>query len=68
MVQVENEAGMLSTAKETTAAALKLFDRQVPKELIQYLQKNKDILISEFKQRWQLHGFKTSGTWPTGFR
>ncbi|HEY6976094.1 MAG TPA: DUF5597 domain-containing protein [Chitinophagaceae bacterium] len=67
MVQVENEVGMLNTAKETTAAALKLFGQQVPGELVQYLQKNKDDLVPEFKQRWQLHGFKTGGTWQQVF-
>jgi beta-galactosidase GanA len=67
MVQVENEVGMLSTARETQSAALKLFNQQVPDALIQYLQKNKDNLVPELKERWQQHGFKTKGTWQEIF-
>ncbi len=67
MVQVENEVGMLSTAKETQPSALKLFSQQVPKELMQYLQKNKEQLVPELKERWQQQGFKTNGTWHEVF-
>jgi len=67
MVQVENEVGMLSTAKETQPASLKKFNEEVPKELMQYLQKNKDNLVPELKERWQQQGFKTKGTWQEIF-
>jgi beta-galactosidase GanA len=67
MVQVENEVGMLSTAKETTPAALTLFNQQVPKELMEYLQKNKDHLVPEFREKWEQQGFRTSGTWQQVF-
>lgn len=67
MVQVENEVGMLSTAKETQPSALKLFNQQVPKELMQYMQNNKEQLVPELKERWQQQGFKTTGTWREVF-
>jgi hypothetical protein len=34
----------------------------VPDALMQYLQKHKDKLVPELKERWQQRGFKTSGT------
>jgi beta-galactosidase GanA len=67
MVQVENEVGMLSTAKETTPAALKLFNQEVPKELMKHLQKNRDDLVPEFREKWQQQDFRTSGTWQQVF-
>jgi hypothetical protein len=39
----------------------------VPKELMDYLQKHKDTLISEFRQLWEAAGSKTSGTWEEVF-
>jgi len=67
MIQVENEVGMLSTAKETTPDALKLFNSNVPADLMQYLQNNKDDIISELKKRWSEQGYKTAGTWAEVF-
>ncbi len=67
MVQVENEVGMLSTAKETQPSALNYFKRQVPKELMLYLQKNKEQLVTELKNKWAQQGYKTSGTWHEVF-
>ncbi len=67
MVQVENEVGMLSTAKETTGDALQLFNQQVPVELMQYLQSNKDKLVPELKEKWSRQGYRTKGTWQEVF-
>jgi beta-galactosidase GanA len=47
--------------------ANKMFNAPVPKELIQYLQKNKDNLVPEFLEIWEKNGFKTSGNWEEIF-
>lgn len=67
MVQVENEVGMIPEARDYSAAANDLFNKPVPKELMDYLQKHKDTLIPEFRQVWEAAGFKTSGTWEEVF-
>lgn len=67
MVQVENEIGMLTTAREISKTANSHFNGNVPAELMTYLQKNKDILLRELKQKWLQHGAKLNGTWATVF-
>ncbi|UUF16611.1 MULTISPECIES: DUF5597 domain-containing protein [Flavobacterium] len=63
MVQVENEIGMLPTARDYHPLANEAFKKEVPKEFIQYLQKNKEKLVPEFSAIWQKNGFKTTGNW-----
>lgn len=67
MVQVENEIGMLPDARDYSAEANKLYNAQVPKELLDYLQKNKKRLAKEFLMKWEESGAKTSGTWSEVF-
>ncbi len=67
MVQVENEVGMLPTAREHTAKANILFNDDVPKELMDYLNSNKQKLVPEFKTVLEKQGNKTSGTWTEVF-
>jgi len=67
MVQVENEIGMLTEARERTADADKAFQREVPRDLIQYLTTKKDSLVPELKQHWATTGFATSGNWEAVF-
>jgi beta-galactosidase GanA len=67
MVQVENEVGMILEARDHSSVANNLFNKPVPKELMDYLQKHKDKLIPEFRQVWEAAGFKTSGTWEEVF-
>ncbi|TKK66735.1 mannonate dehydratase [Ilyomonas limi] len=67
MVQVENEVGMLSTAKETQQDALQLFNRQVPAALMQYLQHHQNNIVPELKERWSKGSYKTKGTWKEVF-
>ncbi len=67
MVQVENEVGMLEDARDYSDEANLAFKQQVPKELIDYLKENKDILVPEFRQVWQAAGFKTGGGWEEVF-
>jgi len=63
MIQVENEIGMLPNARDYHPLANEAFNKDVPKELLQYLQKNKEKLVPEFYEIWKKNGFKTSGNW-----
>lgn len=67
MMQVENEIGMLPTAREISAVADKNFTAKVPAALMNYLQQNKNTLVPEFKQRWQAQGFKQNDNWKNTF-
>jgi beta-galactosidase GanA len=63
MVQVENEIGMLPDARDHSQLADAYYAKVVPKELIDYLQKNKDKLLPETSKAWELKSIKTPGTW-----
>lgn len=67
MMQVENEIGMLPSARDYQTLANEAFKKNVPAELIQYMQKNRDKLVPEFLQIWQINGYKTSGNWEDIF-
>ncbi|MFD2943439.1 GH35 family beta-galactosidase [Flavobacterium notoginsengisoli] len=67
MIQVENEIGMLPTARDYHPLANEAFKKEAPKELLQYLQKNKEKLVPEFLEIWKKNGFKTSGSWEAVF-
>lgn len=67
MIQVENEIGMLPTARDYHSSANEAFKKEVPKELLQYMQKNKEKLVPEFLELWKNNGFKTSGNWEEVF-
>ena len=67
MMQVENEIGMLTEAREYTADANKAFNSEVPKKLIDYLIANKDSIVPELKEHWAKTNFATKGNWETVF-
>jgi regulator of sigma D len=67
MIQVENEIGMLPTARDYSPMANEAFNKEVPVELLQYLQKNKEKLVPEFLEAWKKNGFKMKGNWETIF-
>ncbi len=67
MIQVENEIGMLTEAREYTNSANLAFQNKVPVELINYLEKNKNQLVPEFVTQWQKSGFSTNGSWTKIF-
>jgi len=67
MIQVENEIGMIPQARDYCAEAEEAFGRQVPEELLAYLQQNKGALTEELQQTWSSTGMKTSGTWEQVF-
>jgi len=67
MIQTENEIGMLPTARDYSLMANEKFRENVPAELMQYLESNKENLVPEFRDIWGKSGFKNSGTWEEIF-
>ena len=67
MIQVENEIGMLPTARDYHPLANKAFQKEVPAELLKYMQQNKEKLVPEFLEIWKTNGYKTSGNWEEIF-
>ena len=67
MVQVENEIAMLSTAREHSKVSDAVFNAKLPAELSAYLQKNKNKLVPEFKQKWERQGYRQNDTWANTF-
>jgi hypothetical protein len=67
MIQVENEVGVLGLSRDFSPAANELFAKPVPKQLMDYLEKNRDGLIPEFRKVWDAAGGRTSGTWEEVF-
>lgn len=66
-IQVENEIGMLPDARTYDEAANKAFNSAVPRQLSEYLVKNKSNLLPEIKSIWESNGSKTSGNWEEIF-
>lgn len=67
MIQVENEIGMLSTAREHSAIADQAFASNVPTQLMSYLEAHRDSLAPELSSRWAKQGNKLQGDWSTLF-
>lgn len=67
LMQPENEIGMLPSARDHHPLANEKFKEDVPKELLDYLNKNKENLNPEFLEIWKNNGFKTSGNWEAIF-
>ncbi len=67
MVQVENEIGMLESARDHSKTANKLFSSAIPEELSLYMKKNKSTLHPWLKEKWNNAGKKTEGTWEEVF-
>jgi len=66
-IQVQNEVGVMGSVRDFCPAANEAFAKPVPRELMDYLQKNKDNLLPELKKIWMDAGGKTSGTWEEVF-
>jgi hypothetical protein len=67
MMQVENEVGCPGATHDQVPEAKAAFNAPVPKQLMDYMVKNKENLVSEFRQYWEAAGGKTSGTWAEVF-
>jgi beta-galactosidase GanA len=64
MVQVENEIGMIPTARDHSAEADRAFASTVPAELMAALVARREELAPELRALWLAAGGKASGTWP----
>jgi beta-galactosidase GanA len=67
MIQMENEVGLLGDTRDRCKEANDAFAGPVPKELMDYLQKNRSTLLPETRKLWDDAGGKTSGTWEEVF-
>lgn len=67
MIQVENEIGMLPSARDYHPLANAAFKKDVPSFLMNYLQKNQAILAPEIVTAWNKNGLKTKGSWEEIF-
>lgn len=67
MVQVENEIGMLPSARDHQQLAELAYNEAVPIQLIEYLQKNKSNLLPETNKIWKEKDYKIIGNWETIF-
>jgi hypothetical protein len=67
MVQVENEIGMIPTARDHSAAADRAFGAAVPTELMDYLVAHSDQLAPELRAIWRGAGARRTGTWSEVF-
>ena len=67
MIQIENEIGMLESARDHSALASKAFHAPVPEEFVSYLQKNKKKLHPQMLKKWGSQGYQTAGNWQEMF-
>lgn len=67
MIQVENEIGMLESARDHSEEANRLFNAPVPDTLLKYLSQNRKTLHPWLAKKWQDAGGKTNGTWQEVF-
>ena len=67
MMQVENEVGIRGTLRDHAPEADKALNGPVPKQLMDYLAKNRDSLIPEIRKQWADNDNRTSGTWREVF-
>jgi len=67
MVQVENEIGMIPTARDYSPEAERAFASAVPSELMAQLSSHKDRLAAELRRTWLDAGGKASGSWSEVF-
>lgn len=67
MMQVENEVGCPGGTRDHSPAGEAAFHGPVPKRLLDYMARNREGLIPEFRKQWESAGGKTSGTWQEVF-
>jgi hypothetical protein len=67
MMQVENEVGCPGGTHDWVPPAKAAFAGPVPRQLLDYMARNKDALVPEFRKVWEAAGAKTNGTWEEVF-
>jgi len=67
MIQVENEIGMIPSARDHSDQASRFFASAVPSELMTHLATHTDALAPELRAAWIAAGAKRAGTWSAVF-
>jgi len=67
MMQVENEVGVLGSARDQSPSAEKLFADTVPAQLMSYLISHRQTLYPELRTLWEQNGARTTGSWEQVF-
>lgn len=67
MMQVENEAGVMPTARDHCPQAEEAFAGPVPPDLMNHLIARKDSLLPDTREIWGRSNFRESGTWSEVF-
>jgi hypothetical protein len=67
MIQVENEIGMIPSARDHSAGAERAFAAAVPADLMSALAARPDSLAPELQVLWREAGARTRGSWPEVF-
>ncbi len=67
MMQVENEAGIMPSARDHCPLAEEAFAGDVPREPMDYLIAHKDAMIPDTREIWGKSNFRESGTWSEVF-
>lgn len=66
LMQPQNEVGMFQDI-DYNPISLKLYEQTVPSQLMDYLKKNKNHLMTYVTEAWSKSNFKTKGTWKEVF-
>ena len=66
-IQVENETGILGSARDRSPIANAAFTKNVPDKLMNYLEKHRQTLLPELREIWTATGYRKSGTWQQVF-
>ena len=67
MVQIQNELGIRPEIRDLSEEGDRRFAENVPKQLMEHLERNKDKLQPVMLERWQKSNFATTGTWSEVF-
>ncbi len=67
MIQVENEIGMIPSARDHSEQASQMFATSVPRELMDHVVKHAETLAPELGATWLAAGRKRAGTWTEVF-
>ena len=67
MMQIENEVGLLGGTRDFSSEATKLFEQQVPGELMKYISNNLNKLKPNIREPYVASGSKARGTWEEVF-
>lgn len=65
MVQVENETGLMGTARENSNEADAIFSAKVPNEFASYMKQHTDTMVPDVK--WEVENGAHEGSWTEVF-